>query len=182
MNRQESLKKLENYFCWAYSSEEYDEETGQKQKQNLEDIIKYLKQPITLIDYLGWEEDKEYIVYRERYKLVNNKIWWFDDRHNIWDLSHYDNVINNLLEVPKTKKYYLKLHQKWINFYSIKPDESYLNNYLNNKIATDKYFLGIRIKNTLYKTQFTTEEIEKIKKLDYVNFEQFELIEVGEDE
>ena len=65
MNRQEALEKLENYFY----------EVEEKHKQNLEDIIKYLKQPITLIDYLGWEEDKEYIVYGERYKLVNNKIW-----------------------------------------------------------------------------------------------------------
>lgn len=179
MNRQEALEKLQEYYDWNFDDEEYDEynDIYNEQKQNIEDIIEYLKQPISLVDFLGWKEDKEYIVYGERYKLVNNKIWWFDDRRNFWDLSHYDNVINNLLEAPKIKKYYIKLYQKWIEFYSIKPGEG----YLNNKISTDKCFLGSKRKNTLYKTQFTTEEIKEIKKLDYINFEQFEIIEVGED-
>lgn len=105
MNRQEALEKLQEYYDWNFDDEEYDEynDIYNEQKQNIEDIIEYLKQPISLVDFLGWKEDKEYIVYGERYKLVNNKIWWFDDRRNFWDLSHYDNVINNLLEAPKIK-------------------------------------------------------------------------------
>lgn len=180
MNRQEALKKLQEYYDWNFDDEEYDEynDIYNEQKQNIEDIIEYLKQPITLADFLGWKENIEYLVCGDRYKLVNNKIWWFDERYKIWNLSNYNDEINYLLESQKTKKYYLKLQQKWIEFYSIKPGES----YLNNKMATYKHFLGSKIESKSYKTQFTTEEIEKIKKLDYINFEQFELIEVGEDE
>ena len=39
-----------------------------------EDVIEYLKQHITLTDFLGWEEDREYNVFDERYKIINNKL------------------------------------------------------------------------------------------------------------
>lgn len=178
MNRQEALEKLENFYYWNYDDEEYDQETERNHKQNLEDIIEYLKQPISLAEFLGWEEDKEYLVCGDRYKLVNNEILFFDGSHNVWVLSLYSNAITELLEAPKIKKYYLKLHQKWIEFYSIKPGES----YLNNKISTDGCFLGSKTESKPYKTQFTTEEIKKIKERDDINFEQFETVEVGEDE
>ena len=174
MNRQEAIKKLEELYEWNFIHDKLEQE----QKQNLEDVIKYLRQPISLTDFLGWEEDKEYLICGDRYKLVNNEILFFDGRYNVWVLSLYSNVITELLEVPKIKKYYLKLHQKWIDFYSIKPDESYLNNHT----PTNKYLLESKKTISPFKTQFTTEEIEEIKKLDYIIFEQFELIEVGEDE
>ena len=71
MNRQEALKKLENYFFWDFYDEEYDKETEQNHKQNFEDIIKYLKQPITLTDFFGWEEIKklDYINF-EQFELI----------------------------------------------------------------------------------------------------------------
>lgn len=174
MNRQEALKKLQELYDWNFVYDKAERE----QQQIIEDVIKYLRQPITLAEFLGWKEDKEYLIGECRYKLVNNKIWWFDERYKIWNLSNYNDKTNYLLEAQKTKKYYLKLHQKWIEFYSIKPDESYLNNHT----PTNKYLLESKKTISPFKTQFTTEEIEEIKKLDYIIFEQFELIEVGEDE
>ena len=77
MNRQEALEKLENFYYWNYDDEEYDKEAEQNHKQNFEYIIKYLKQPVSLADFLGWEEDVEYLIGEYRYKLVNNEILFF---------------------------------------------------------------------------------------------------------
>lgn len=180
MNRQEALEKLENYFYWDFYDEEYDKETEQNHKQNFEDIIKYLKQPITLTDFLGWEEDVEYDVLGGRYKVVDNNLYWFDTRFYEWCLSNrgYSFIDFQQAQKIQPKKYYLRLKEKYHNFYGIINNLIYFN--LNKK--TKENFLSSLKPFGEYQTQFTKEEIEEIKKLDYVNFEQFELIEVGEDE
>ena len=178
MNRQEALKKLKNYFYWNYDDEEYDQEVEEKHKQNLEDIIKYLKQPITLIDYLGWEEGVEYDVLDERYKVVDKKLYWFDEKINEWRKSCYDEELINFQQAKKIpEKYFLRLKEKYRKFYGI------MNNfYLNfNKETTELSILDLKPYKE-YQTQFTKEEIEEIKKIDYINFEQFEIVKVEEDE
>lgn len=180
MNRQEALKKLQNYIDWSLYDEEYDEETGQKQKQNLEDIIKYLKQPITLIDYLGWEEDVEYDVLDERYKVVDKKLYWFDDRYNEWLISFLNKELIEFQKAKKIqpKKYYLELKEKYCKFYGIMNSLIYLN--INKK--TEGLLLASSNSFGEFQAKFTKEEIEDIKKMDRIFFEQFEMIEVGEDE
>ena len=54
--------------------------------------------------------------------------------------------------------------------------------YLNLDKTTDRIFLSNSNNYKACQTQFTQKEIEDIKKRDYIPFEQFELIEVGEDE
>lgn len=86
----------------------------------------------------------------------------------------------NKKEVKKVqpKKYFLRLKEKYRNFYRITKKLDYLN--FNKK--TNILFLSVSIPFEEYQTQFTLEEIEEVKKIDFIPFEQFELIEVGEDE
>ena len=180
MNRQEALEKLENYFYWNCDDEEYDQEADEKHKQNLENIIKYLKQHITLIDYLGWEKDAEYIVQDKKYKIIDNKLYRFDNENNEWFISFLNEELIEFQQTKKTqpKKYYLRLKEKYRKFYGI------MNNliYLNLDKTTDKNFLSNSNNYKACQTQFTQKEIEDIKNRDYIPFEQFEMVEVGEDE
>ena len=102
MNRKETLEKLENYFYWAYSNAEYDEETGQKQKQALEDIIEYLRQPITLADFLGWEENATYTDGDIYYK-VKDGMFYFKIK-KVWNLSGYNDNFNACYKLRQLEK------------------------------------------------------------------------------
>lgn len=126
------------------------------------------------------EEDVEYDVLDERYKVVDKKLYWFDDRYNEWLISFLNKELIEFQQAKKIqpKKYYLKLKQKYREFYGI------LNNliYLNLSEKTNKVFLAASKGSIGYQAQFTLEEIKEIKKLDYISFEQFEMVEVGEGE
>ena len=180
MNRKEALEKLENYFFWDFYDEEYDKETEQNHKQNLEGIIKYLKQPVSLADFLGWEEDVEYKIWSDRYKIIDNKLHLFDHELSKWKTSCYNDDFADFKRAKKVQpeKYYLRLKEKYRNFYGITNNLIYFN--LNKK--TKENFLSSLKCFGEYQTQFTKEEIEEIKKLDYINFEQLEIVKVEEDE
>ncbi|MFP5493132.1 hypothetical protein ACLGL2_00810 [Parvimonas sp. G1641] len=177
MNRQEALNKLKEYYDWNYDVEEYSEEYEKNQKQNLEDIIKYLKQPITLADFLGWEENVEYKVWGDRYKIIDNKLY---RKLSKWKTSCYNDNFTDFQQAEKIqpKKYYLKLKDKYCNFYKITKGLDYLN--FNEK--TDCFFISNFTSFDKYKTQFTLEEIEELKKIEDIPVEHFKPIEVGEDE
>ena len=106
MNRKETLEKLENYFYWAYSNAEYDEETGQKQKQALEDIIEYLRQPITLADFLGWEENVIYTDGNVYYKIQNGNLFFKTNGKipQLWNLSGYNDYFNYCYKFRQLEK------------------------------------------------------------------------------
>lgn len=177
MNRQEALEKLENFYDWNYCDEEYDQETERNHKQNLEDIIKYLKQPITLADFFGWEEGAEYEKWDFRYKIIDNKLYLFRYGLNKWEKSEYNSDVDSFKQAKKIqpKKHFLRLKENYRKFYGIKDNSIYLNFDKTN----GRLFLSNSNNYEVCRTQFTKEEIEEIKKLDYINFEQFELIEVG---
>lgn len=183
MNRQEALEKLKEYYDWNYDVEEYSEEYEKNQKQNLEDIIKYLKQPISLADFLGWEEDIEYDNLGKRYKMISNKLYYFNNVSNEWTTSVFNEKFEEFIEFQQAKKaqpkkYYLRLKDKYCNFYGISEDFDYLN--FNKKI--NRFFISNSASFEEYQVQFTLEEIEEAKKIEYIPIEHFELIEAGEDE
>lgn len=101
MNRQEALNKLQEYYDWNYDVEEYSEEYEKEQKQNLEDIIKYLKQPITLADFLGWEEGVEYKNWGSRYKIIDNELYLFSDKTSEWKMSEYNSDFASFKQAEK---------------------------------------------------------------------------------
>lgn len=141
MNRQEALKKLQEYYDWNYDVEEYSEEYKQEQQQNIEDVIEYLKQHITLTDFLGWEEDREYNVFDERYKIINNKLYRLDYRYNEWIPSVFNKDFINFQQAKKIKpeKYYLRLKEKYRKFYRIMNNLIYLN--FNKKLTSILFWI-----------------------------------------
>lgn len=176
MNRKEALKKLQEYYDWNFIHDKLEQE----QKQNLEDVIKYLRQPISLADFLGWEENVEYKIWSDRYKIIDNKLYLFDYKLSKWKTSCYNDDFADFKQAKKVQpeKYFLRLKEKYYKFYRIAKGLSYLN---FNKI-TNILFLSVSTPFEEYQTQFTLEEIEEIKKIDYIPFEQFKMVEVGEDE
>lgn len=151
--------------------------------EEINKCLEVLRQPITLAELLCWEEDIEYENLGKRYKMINNKLYYFNNVSNRWITSAFNEKFDEFIEFQQAKKiqpkkYYLKLKEKYRNFYGFTKDFDYLNFYKN----TNYFFISNSTSFDEYQTQFTLEEIEEIKKLDYINFEQFELIEVGEDE
>ena len=164
MNRKEAIERIQELVA----------------TEEINKCLEILKQPITLADFLGWEEDVEYNAFDERYKVVNNELYWFNDRYNEWIKSDYDEELINFQQAKKIqpKKYYLKLKGSYREFYGIKNNSIYLNFDKTN----GRLFLSNSNNYEACRTQFTKEESEEMKKQDYINFEQFELIEVGEDD
>lgn len=128
MNRQEALEKLKNFYYWNYCNEEYNREAEEKHKQNLEEIIKYLKQPVSLVDFLGGEEGVEYIVCDKKYKIIDNKLYRFDGEDYEWRISVlYDRFIE-FQQVAKNSliKYNLILQSGYRKLFNLQENEKYL--------------------------------------------------------
>lgn len=181
MNRKEALEKLENYFYWVYGKGKYDEETGQKQKQNLEDIIEYLRQPITLFDFLGWEENVEYNVeYNgiwDRYKIVDNKLYEFVKWSSDWRVSIFIDAFVKLQQAKKIQpeKYNLILKSAYRKLFDLQDNEKYLTiNIQDGDVFHSKYSTS----NSKYQAQFKLEEIEEIKKKYNIDLCIYDIVEV----
>lgn len=180
MDRKETLEKLENYFHWAYSNAEYDEETGQKQKQNLEDIIEYLRQPITLIDFLGWEENATYTDGNIYYK-VKDGMFYFKIK-KVWNLSGYNDNFNacyKLREYDKVEKtepeYNLILQKGYRKLFDLQDNEKYLTiDTTDGTVFNSKYSNN----NSKYQAQFKLEEIEEIKRKHNIDLCIYDIVEV----
>lgn len=164
MNRKEAIEKIQELVA----------------TEEINKCLEILRQPITLADFLGWEEDVEYKVWGDRYKIIDNKLHLFDHKLSKWKTSCYNDDFTDFQQAKKIqpKKYYLKLKDKYRNFYGFTKDFDYLNFYKN----TNYFFISNSTSFDEYQAQFKLEEIEEIKKIDFIPFEQFELIEVGEDE
>lgn len=147
--------------------------------EEINKCLEILRQPITLADFLGWEEGVEYKNGGGRYKIIDNELYLFSNKTSEWKISDYNYDFDNFKQAKKIqpKKYYLKLKEKYRKFYRITKSLDYLNFYKN----TNHFFISNSTSFEGYQAQFTLEEIEEIKKIDFIPFEQFELIEVGED-
>ena len=148
--------------------------------EEINKCLEILRQPITLADFLGWEEGVEYKNWDSRYKIIGNELYLFSNKTSEWKISDYNYDFDSFKQAKKVqpKKYYLKLKEKYRKFYRITKGLDYLNFYKN----TNHFFVSNSTSFEGYQAQFTLEEIEEIKKIDFIPFKQFELIEVGEDE
>lgn len=96
MNRKEAIQVIEenriHYRDW--NQEEFDK------------AIEKLKEPITLSDLLGWEEEVEYEYDDIRYQIENGKLFYFINLFDEWhqvDYSWSDTNIKNLQQATKGK-------------------------------------------------------------------------------
>lgn len=167
MNREEALEKLQNFYNW-YNDNEFDFDK-EKYNDDLKNIIEYLRQPITLAEFLGWEEDVdyEYNCINCIYKIKNNTLYKFNHIKNEFEVSNlslYSRNIKILRQAKKIeKKYFLVLKKEIRKALNLTDDCIY---YIN----LDGYLLGV--KGCAKKV--TKKEFEEIKK----TIDIFELEEV----
>lgn len=99
MNREEALKIIEEnrIFYRDYKKEQFDE------------ALEYLKQPIKISDFLEMEEDVIYTDGATYYKIQNNSIFYKikEKIQQVWILSGYNeylNCYNKFRELEKVGK------------------------------------------------------------------------------
>ncbi|OUC52451.1 hypothetical protein B7939_00560 [Eggerthia catenaformis] len=167
----ETIKKLEEII---------DKSNNRELKEDIEEVIYNLEQPITLVDFLGWAEDQEYEYNDNIFKIINNKLYSKIKNESkfyetlLLPLNYFESLRN--ASKFETKKYYLKLKEEHFIFlrYAFKKDSKYLNfNELNNE-----YYLETKEEIDEFKTKFTKEEIENIKLPDNITLDMFDMIEV----
>ena len=164
MNRKEAIERIQELVA----------------TEEINKCLKILRQPITLADFLGWEEGVEYENWDFRYKIIDDELYLFRHGLNKWEKSEYNDDFDSFKQAKKIqpKKYYLKLKEKYRKFYGLTKGFDYLNFYKN----TNYFFVSNSTSFDEYQTQFTLEEIEELKKIENIPIEHFELIEVGEDD
>lgn len=174
MNREEALKIIEEnrIFYRDYKKEQFDE------------ALEYLKQPIKISDFLEMQEGVIYTDGRAYYKIQNNSIFYKTKGkiQQVWTLSGYNdylNVYNKFRELEKVeeKRFNLILQKGYIKLFDLQDNEKYLTmaiddgDVFHSKYSTD---------NSKYQAQFTLEEIEEIKKKYDIDLCIYEIVEVQE--
>lgn len=115
MNRQERITGIQNKINKFYKNNLCTESERQLLSE-IFDEVEILRQPISLADFLGWEENVEYgSLNKILYKIIKNNLYYFDKKVGKWRLSCYtfcdDCHILQLrkCEKNKEKKYYAKI-------------------------------------------------------------------------
>lgn len=172
MNREEALKIIEEnrIFYRDYKKEQFDE------------ALEYLKQPIKISDFLEMQEGVIYTDGTAYYKIQNNSIFYKTKGkiQQVWTLSGYNdylNVYNKFRELEKVegKRNNLILKKGYIKLFDLQDNEKYLTVdtkdgiIFNSKYATD---------NSKYQAQFTLEEIEEIKRNYNIDLCIYDIVEV----
>ncbi|AXU11154.1 hypothetical protein DYJ31_07725 [Parvimonas micra] len=172
MNREEALKIIEEnrIFYRDYKKEQFDE------------ALEYLKQPIKISDFLEMQEGVIYTDGTAYYKIQNNSIFYKTKGkiQQVWTLSGYNdylNVYNKFRELEKVegKRNNLILKKGYIKLFDLQDNEKYLTvdtkdgTIFNSKYATD---------NSKYQAQFTLEEIEEIKRNYNIDLCIYDIVEV----
>lgn len=174
MNREEALKIIEEnrIFYRDYKKEQFDE------------ALEYLKQPIKISDFLEMEEGVIYTDGTAYYKIQNNSIFHKTKGkiEQVWTLSGYNDYLNfynkfRELEKVEEKRYNLILKKGYRKLFDLQDYEKYLTvDTTDGTIFNSKYLKN----NSKYQAQFTLEEIEEIKKKYNVDLYIYDVVGVQE--
>lgn len=176
MNRGEALQKLQNFYDWYNDDElDFDKEKEIKYDNDLKNIIEYLRQPTTLTEFLGWEENEIYTCFANQYSIKNDELCFLNYKNEWRQACSYQELMDIKKQAKKveSKKYYLKLKFKYNDFLCKRENETYIN--LN---SADEYFLDLKDNIYTCQTQFTDEEIKNIKLPEPLTLDMFDKIEV----
>ena len=91
MNRQEIIEQLKLIQAGL------TQDDNNKSKNRIDAVIENLKQPITLADFLGWEENAIYTDGNVYYKIQNGNLFFKIKNGKIpqlWNLSGYNDYFN----------------------------------------------------------------------------------------
>lgn len=167
MNREEIIIQIQDKLNKAYMLK--DREEADRIIKSIFDDVDKLRQPITLAEFLGWEEDVdyEYNCINCIYKIKNNTLYKFNHIKNEFEVSNlslYSRNIKILRQAKKIeKKYFLVLKKEIREVLNLTDNCMY---YMN----LDEYLLGVK----RCAKKVTKKEFEEIKKI----VDIFELEEV----
>ena len=174
MNRQEIISQLKLIQAGL------TQDDNNKSKNRIDTVIENLKQPITLADFLGWEENVEYEFDKKIYKVIDNNLYskfQKDFSLNLASLCNYD--ISRLRHAKKVRKkrFNLILQNGYRKLFDLLDCEKYLTMDIDEEtIFNSKYSND----NSKYQVQFTLEEIKKIKKKFKIDLSIYDVVEVQE--
>lgn len=162
MNRKEAIERIQELVA----------------TEEINKCFEILRQPMSLADFLGWEEDVEYELNDYIYKISKGSILYrslFSGKYEMF-CSKYLSQLREAKKV-KEKRFNLILQKGYIKLFDLQDNEKYLTvdtkdgTIFNSKYATD---------NSKYQAQFTLEEIEEIKKKYDIDLCIYEIVEVQE--
>lgn len=174
MNRQEIIEQLKLIQAGL------TQDDNNKSKNRIDAVIENLKQPITLADFLGWEENVEYEFDKKIYKVIDNNLYskfQKDFSLNLASLCNYD--ISRLRQAKKVRKkrFNLILQKGYRKLFDLLDCEKYLTMDIDEEtIFNSKYSND----NSKYQVRFTLEEIKNIKKKFKIDLSIYDVVEVQE--
>ena len=177
MNRQEIIEQLKLIQAGL------TQDDNNKSKNRIDAVIENLKQPITLADFLGWEENVEYEFDKKIYKVIDNNLYskfQKDFSLNLASLCNYD--ISRLRQAKKVRKkrFNLILQKGYRKLFDLLDCEKYLTMDIDEEtIFNSKYSND----NSKYQVRFTLEEIKNIKNIKKkfkINLSIYDVVEVQE--
>lgn len=174
MNRQEIIEQLKLIQAGL------TQDDNNKSKNRIDAVIENLKQPITLADFLGWEENAIYTDGNIYYKVKDGMIYFKIKK--VWNLSGYNNNFNacyKLREYDKVgkiqPKYNLILQKGYRKLFDLQDNEKYLTiDTTDGTVFNSKYSNN----NSKYQAQFKLEEIEEIKRKHNIDLCIYDIVEV----
>lgn len=169
MNRQEIIEQIKLIQAGL------TQDDNNKSKRRLDLVIEELEKPMSLADFLGWEED---VIYVDKDNIPHriNKNGLLTLENNEWKHNHqytFNNYCISLLRnFKEAKNTIFKLH--YLKYKGFK------NAYVNFNISKNEVSFGDELNCEHYQTQFTLQEIEKISMIFDINLSNFEIVEVQE--
>ena len=172
MNRQEIIEQLKLIQAGL------TQDDNNKSKRRLDLVIEELEKPMSLADFLGWEEDVEYEWNDYTYKISGGNILYrslFSGKYEMF-CSKYLSQLSEAKKVRK-KRFNLILQKGYIKLFDLQDNEKYLTMAIDDgTVFNSKYSNN----NSKYQVQFTLEEIEEIKKKYDIDLCIYEIVEVQE--
>ena len=162
MNRQEIIEQLKLIQAGL------TQDDNKKSKNRIDLVIENLKQPISLVDFLGWEEN---VIYVDKdtnimYKIQDDNLLEIIGQSLVIDSAYCFSKfsIEELRKFKKcnTKKHNLILQKGYRELFDLQDCEKYLTiDTTDGTVFNSKYSSN----NSKYQAQFTLEEIEEIKRI-----------------
>lgn len=172
MNRQEIISQIKLIQAGL------TQDDNNKSKRRLDLVIEELKKPISLADFLGWEEDVEYEWNDYIYKISEGSILYYSLFSNKYEMF-CDKDLSKLREAKKVreKRFNLILQKGYRELFDLQDCEKYLTiDTTDGTVFNSKYSSN----NSKYQAQFTLEEIEEIKKKYGIDVCIYNIVEVQE--
>ena len=137
--------------------------------------MKELKKPQTLAEFLGWEENAEYVYKDYKYKIINNTLCFTRNKNNWIKICDFN--ITGLRQAEKVicpKKYQLKVKQEYVDFFDTFGGKNLLSLYNDEEFMIN----DVDCEDDRWKIKFTEEEIKDIVLPKFLNLDMFDKVEV----